>query len=167
MHRNITGNVVRGDAIINPEDPMTKTQLFKHISEWGQYPYGAPMHSVNLEPNSFQIYPQGPVGGKRSKHAFDLRCHTNPKFTGAGVKCQICKSTSPVTNFFESRVTRESVPTSGRKTTFRWSKVVSEVSFPRPLGGTLYWKVVSVFRFGDSRVFPHPIPLQFCIEIQV
>ena len=41
MHRNITGNVVRGDAIINPEDPMTKTQLFKHISEWGQYPYGA------------------------------------------------------------------------------------------------------------------------------
>ena len=56
MHRNITGNVVRGDAIINPEDPMTKTQLFKHISEWGQYTYGAPMHTGNLEPNSFQIY---------------------------------------------------------------------------------------------------------------
>ena len=32
MHRNITDNVVRGDAIINPEDPMTKTQLFKHIA---------------------------------------------------------------------------------------------------------------------------------------
>ena len=30
MHRNITAHVVRGDAIINPEDPMTKTQLFKH-----------------------------------------------------------------------------------------------------------------------------------------
>ena len=68
MHRNITGNVVRGDAIINPEDPMTKTQLFKHISEWGQYPYGAPRHSGNLEPNFYQIYPQGPVGGRRWNH---------------------------------------------------------------------------------------------------
>ena len=48
MHRNITGNVVRGDAIINPEDPMTKTQLFKHISEWGQYPYRATILTANI-----------------------------------------------------------------------------------------------------------------------
>ena len=79
MHRNITGNVVRGDAIINPEDPMTKTQLFKHISEWGQYPYGAPMYSGNLEPNSFQINPQGAVGGKRKKNALDGIIHPMTK----------------------------------------------------------------------------------------
>ena len=43
------------------------------------------------------------------------------------------------------------VRSDGRKTTFEWPKVVSEVSFPAFWGVIRSIKVVSVFRFGDRK----------------
>ena len=43
------------------------------------------------------------------------------------------------------------VRSNGRKTTFEWPKVVSEVSFPSFLGVFRSMKVVSVFCFGDRK----------------
>ena len=45
------------------------------------------------------------------------------------------------------------VAMSEEKNTFEWLKVVSKVSFPRFWGGTLYCKVVSVFRLSEVILF--------------
>ena len=61
----------------------------------------------------------------------------------------ICKSLN--ISLGSERENTRFVRSNGRKTTFEWPKVVSEVIFPAFWGVFRSIKVVSVFRFGDRK----------------
>ena len=61
----------------------------------------------------------------------------------------ICKSLN--ISLGSERENTRFVRSNGRKTTFEWPKVVSELSFPSFWGVFRSIKVVSVFRFGDRK----------------